>query len=97
MFCGSDLDGDVPLVQECDMASPQGSPCPTLIPILQGAGDCLPLSPSCPHALTSGYVSVLLPAVGSSKDTQNPLRLPGLRLPLTKLVMGQFTLDPSPQ
>lgn len=90
MFCSSDLDGDPALVQGCDMSSPQGSPCPTLIPILPGAGDCLPLSPSCPHALMSYCVRVLLPAIGSLKDTWNPLMLPGLRLDPDQANDGPF-------
>lgn len=74
------------------MASPQGSPCPTLIPILPGSGDCLPMYPSCPHALTSGCVVVLLPAIGRPKDTQYPLMLPGLRLAHDQTSDGPFYL-----
>lgn len=77
------------------MASPQGNPCPTLSPILSGAGDYLPVSPSCP-ALASGSVRAW-PVVGSPKDTQHPLMSHGLRLAPDQASDGPFTLDPSPQ
>ena len=84
MFCSSDLDGDAVVVQEPDLASPHGSPCLTPHSLGQVIAS---LSPSCPHALTSGCVRVL-PAVGNCRE--NPLMLPGLRLAPDQASDGLF-------